>query len=569
LPQPAVDLAEQRVLVLSLAPSMAASDVAPSRVARARFAAQDALRALRGADVGLVIYAEEPYAVTPLTDDPDVIEAVLPVLEPALMPGRGARLDRAIDEARGLLEGVGAREGRIVVLSDGPGQAPEAARAAAERAAQAGFRVGVLGVGEDDGAGLEAIARAGGGRFAVVGVGGQELEAVVGAPGSSLPSAAGVARDDVQVDAWRDAGRWLLWVPLLLVPFAFRRGWAGALALAAFLAMPTAPARAGVTDDLFARPDQQGARAFAAGQHAAAADLFQDPAWRAAALYREGDYAGAVDALEGLEDVESVYNRGNGLARAGRLDEALAAYEQVLAQDPSNEDARHNRDLVRKLLEQKQQPSQPPMQKQQQQEQQPSQPQQGEQPQPQPQQASGSQSDAASQPQASEGEGQDRTDGSPSGSDASGQESSPPSGEAGDEPAEGKGDASPGAGAQSAQQAPQQDEPAQGRAGGDEEAARAAPPQTAARGEAGEERGEGGRRGDAAPTARTSADELPPTDTPQEAGAGAGPQPLSEAEQATEQWLRRVPDDPAGLLREKLRRRYAERRYGARPGGIR
>ena len=38
----------------------------------------DAIRALDGADVGLVIYAEEAYVVTPLTDDADVIEAVLP-----------------------------------------------------------------------------------------------------------------------------------------------------------------------------------------------------------------------------------------------------------------------------------------------------------------------------------------------------------------------------------------------------------------------------------------------------------------------------------------------------------
>jgi Ca-activated chloride channel family protein len=45
--------------------------------------------------------------------------------------------------------------------------------------------------------------------------------------------------------------------------------------------------------------------------------------------------------------------------------------------------------------------------------------------------------------------------------------------------------------------------------------------------------------------------------------------PMSEEEQEIEQWLSRVPDEPGGLLREKLRRRYAEKRrgYGARQGG--
>ncbi|MBX2881588.1 MAG: hypothetical protein KTR32_16700 [Granulosicoccus sp.] len=33
--------------------------------------------------------------------------------------------------------------------------------------------------------------------------------------------------------------------------------------------------------------------------------------------------------------------------------------------------------------------------------------------------------------------------------------------------------------------------------------------------------------------------------------------PLTENQQATEQWLRKIPDDPAGLLRRKLRRNHA------------
>ena len=39
------------------------------------------------------------------------------------------------------------------------------------------------------------------------------------------------------------------------------------------------------------------------------------------------------------------------------------------------------------------------------------------------------------------------------------------------------------------------------------------------------------------------------------------PRQMTEHQQAVEQWLNRIPDDPGGLLREKLRRRYAEGRY--------
>ena len=37
----------------------------------------------------------------------------------------------------------------------------------------------------------------------------------------------------------------------------------------------------------------------------------------------------------------------------------------------------------------------------------------------------------------------------------------------------------------------------------------------------------------------------------------------AEEQQATEQWLRRIPDDPAGLLRRKFRYQYQQRNYEA------
>ena len=40
-----------------------------------------------------------------------------------------------------------------------------------------------------------------------------------------------------------------------------------------------------------------------------------------------------------------------------------------------------------------------------------------------------------------------------------------------------------------------------------------------------------------------------------------------EEKQALEQWLRRVPDDPGGLLRRKFKLEYSRRRKGERPQG--
>jgi Ca-activated chloride channel family protein len=41
----------------------------------------------------------------------------------------------------------------------------------------------------------------------------------------------------------------------------------------------------------------------------------------------------------------------------------------------------------------------------------------------------------------------------------------------------------------------------------------------------------------------------------------------SEEEMAAQQWLRRIPDDPGGLLRRKFLYQYRERGWSESPGG--
>ena len=56
------------------------------------------------------------------------------------------------------------------------------------------------------------------------------------------------------------------------------------------------------------------------------------------------------------------YNRGNALAKQGKLSDALAAYDAALALRPSDADTRHNRDLVQRLLKPPPEPPPPPPQ---------------------------------------------------------------------------------------------------------------------------------------------------------------------------------------------------------------
>jgi Ca-activated chloride channel homolog len=103
--------------------------------------------------------------------------------------------------------------------------------------------------------------------------------------------------------------------------------------------------------DLWLNSEQQAQRLLASGNAADAAPHFNDPRRRAYAELQAGRYADAARRLSPFSDVDSEYNRGNALAHSGDLKGALEAYDAALAQQPTNTDARHNREIVARVLQ--------------------------------------------------------------------------------------------------------------------------------------------------------------------------------------------------------------------------
>ena len=99
-------------------------------------------------------------------------------------------------------------------------------------------------------------------------------------------------------------------------------------------------------------------KAFNAGDAKTAAELFDDNDWKAAAHYRAGNYEESGKLLAAPDNSNAYYNKGNVLAKLGNYQEAIKAYDEALNMNPDNEDARFNRELVKKALEQQQQQSQ-------------------------------------------------------------------------------------------------------------------------------------------------------------------------------------------------------------------
>ena len=355
-----------RVLALELAPTMLAADVKPSRLARARHKIHDILDASRDLQTALIGYAGDAFVAAPLTDDVETVRNLVDALDPGIMPVAGNAGGRAIEQAQRLIEQAGLADGEIILIADAAGSdGIDAARSARAR----GFTVSVLGVGTRAGApvplpqggflqdsagnivlprldedGLRALADAGGGRYATLAADRSDLDQLLtDLRGSSVREREGEAASE----RFRDRGPWFLLALLPLALLSFRRGW---LLVVLVVAAPLPRAQAFEFADLWLRRDQQAAAALAEGEAGRARELARDPALRGSAAYRSDDYAAAADAFAAATGADADYNRGNALAKLGRYEEALAAYERALAADPAMEDAQANRDAVEEWL---------------------------------------------------------------------------------------------------------------------------------------------------------------------------------------------------------------------------
>jgi Ca-activated chloride channel family protein len=583
MPQPAFADPARTVFVVGLAASMDARDVAPSRMARARYKLKDLVDRVGAGSAALVVYREEAFEASPLTDDLNVLRELTPLLETNLAPGRRVLPARGIEEAVRLLEPTGVTGAQIVLVTDGSDDDPAATRAAAAAAARGGARVSVLGIAGASAA-LEAIAAAGHGTFAALSADDRDVAQLLAArdPGFGTP----LSKSEHQADTWRDMGVWLVWVPLLLAPLAFRRGWVTALLALLCLQLVPEPTRAGVLD-WFERPDQRAAHEFAQEHYDAAAKTFEDPAWRAAAQYRAGAFDAAASALAGRADPDSSYNRANALARAGKLEDALAGYDAALAARPDDADAQFNRDLVKRLLDQQTAASRDAASEggDSGKRKDASDPSSGDAsaaknsgatPEAAAQPGAGAQGDASAQPGASD-------PGEPS-SEATGQDASDskPRADAGTSMAPKAADSKQGAQARAEQAAADAQRGADARDSA-ERAEQGSPDAASADGAATDGSAESEPQ-QAADTADGSAPDgpareaaganllPPPVGAAQQRGraslAGPGTAQMSRAERQTARWMARLPDDPGGLLREKIRRDYA-RKLAARQQGDR
>jgi Ca-activated chloride channel family protein len=505
LPQAVYHKDSALVIALDLSRSMNAADIKPSRLTRARHKIADILNLRQEGQTALVVYAADAFTVTPLTSDVDTILALLPDLETELMPAQGTRADRALKLALELFENSGIARGDVLLVSDGLSDL-ELGRVETLLESKPGQRVSVLVIGTAEGGpvplknggflkdrsgaivisslqedNLRRIAQIGGGVYATLSADDIDINTLAYMMESAIDDRE-ARLSDRSADLWRELGPWLLLFALPFAALVFRRGLIWLFPLCILVLPPDAQALD--WSAWWQNNDQRANQLFEQGEPAAAAELFDDPDWKASSNYRAGDYAAALDTWEQLESEAAAYNHANALAKLGRLDDALAAYDRLLQQNPAHEDARYNKQAIEEFL--KNQQSQ--------------------------QQQDGQQGQQGEQQQQQQGDQQQQQSGQ---GETQSEESEQAAGSRQDQPETGE---------QDQQQARQQD-------------------------------------GQDDTEQQQSAKQQQESEADQQAAESETMAELDQqmSEQAAEQWLRKIPDDPGGLLRRKFIYQYRKR----------
>ncbi len=542
IPQPLYQPQSALVIALDLSYSMLAKDIKPSRFERAKYKIADLINLRVEGQTALLVYADDAFTVTPLTDDTATIHSQLKALSPDIMPiadnSSGiTQTGAAIKKATALLKQAGpARfsDGHILLVTDAVHRQHQRDF---QQALDQGYSISILGVGTEEGApvrlsdggllkdaagaiviakldqtNLRRLAGLSGGRYARNQLNDDDIAQLqrffmqgveVGqADENACPAGVGECRENAhektahekndhekneheknEHSEWHEFAPWLILLIIPLAAFGFRRGYISLL-LGLLLGMTagTDPAMAFVWDDVWLNQSQR--------------TFKQDYG---------GDDQGATAILEQQRKVIALYNEGNALAKQADYQAAIDAYNAVLATQTEHEtehearhkivgqvfeDAQHNKNLIEKILQE--------------------------------QQAS-DQDQTGQEGEGQEGEGQEQEG-------QKGQEGEAGQGQEGQE---GEGQIGEMAESESESQDPAEDQDQYAIQNDTSE-------DTAA--DASEDTAE-----DATEDSELIAAKIPQQQT------------LDEAEQAAEQWLRRIPDDPAVLLRRKFQYQYRQR----------
>jgi Ca-activated chloride channel family protein len=399
------------LLAIDVSRSMLANDIAPSRLLRAKMAAEDLISLLPGDRVGLLAFAGSAFLQAPITSDHSAVKTCIQELDTEIIPLGGTNVTAAVQEAKRAFKQAEGSLHALVIISDGEDLENDVIQTLKKDGE--GIRIFTLGIGTPEGTILSVPSPNGGVEY-VRGPDGQivksaldeaKMKAIAEATGgfyqrlrSGPPEMRRVAEEGIarmeetmgQTHEQRQAIDRFEWfvspaLALLLLSVLLserrketstamtrstspvKRATAIVALLAAAALAPTTQAATSAGLDAYQKGDfDEAKRAFDADRETHP-DSPEHAYNAGTTAYQKGSFAEAVDLFGRALQSESPtfrskasYNIGNSLVKLATsnrrsadrpaLENAITQYEEALRLDPDLSQARENAEKVREFL---------------------------------------------------------------------------------------------------------------------------------------------------------------------------------------------------------------------------
>lgn len=326
------------MFLLSLAQDMTLNDITPSRLDRAKFVISDLADAFPQGQFGIEVYSEEPYIISPISDDVNLLKNLLPQIVTNIVPDQGDRLDRAINLAIERFQAAGYAHGNIIIFTSDVGQRFDLALDAIQKAAQLNYKIYIVDASFSGNEKLQLLANKGNGFYiSIKDTNFQPLiDNILKMNDEQIKLSQNLRSNFV------DYGYYLLFLPLICTLIFFRRGVLFVFAL--FFAFDAHAA-------FFLNDNQTALRYFNNGNYEQAAQKFQDPVWKGVALFKADKLEEALKEFDKTNSDMALYNKGLTLAKLCKYEDAKRTFLQALKLNPSHQDAQYNLSVLNDLFE--------------------------------------------------------------------------------------------------------------------------------------------------------------------------------------------------------------------------
>ena len=303
----------------------------------------EVIKQLKGERIGLVLYDEKGYVALPMTEDKKIVEELIPVLDPSVLPAMGNKPEEGVKTAIELIQNNNLDTGRILFFTGGI----PSSKNTLSVLENIPYSIGILGFGDGEKTPILSpngqFKRDTNGNIVLTNLNKDELQKIgsleLWRPDDSdiisllektnsfnKPSLFNNGETKLlTVDMYKDLGIYLLLFAMPFLALFYRKG---------FFVFIILICSFNANASLWLRDDQ----------------ILYNTNKKAVTAYKNKDYLSALAGFKNDSSETGLYNQANATAHMKRYQEAIDLYKQVLEQNPNHEEARFNKAYLEQMM---------------------------------------------------------------------------------------------------------------------------------------------------------------------------------------------------------------------------